>query len=216
MTTVASPRSRILPLLGRGRHARPELGACLMEYVSVLAGEQFSDAPRSTHPALAELARQVNDRIVGDAARSRLARLAPDLIGTSDPRVTETVISTCLVAAKASADLPGAANRRLARAQLRLAHGRRPGRLRRWRYRLRDACSPPAVDEVNWAFRLLYDRWRQRPQPERDRDLHRLLAVAVEDSRRLGTPRTPTAAPSALPAPGQAEGATTAGGLRAH
>ena len=50
-----------------------------MEYVSVLAGAPFTDHPRCTHPALATLARLVNDWIDDDGARSELARLAPDL-----------------------------------------------------------------------------------------------------------------------------------------
>jgi hypothetical protein len=66
-----------LPLLQRGHHRRPEDGACVMEYVSVLAGGKFTDHPRCTHPALATLARLVNDWIDDDEARSELALFAP-------------------------------------------------------------------------------------------------------------------------------------------
>lgn len=69
-----------LPLLAAGRHRRPRDGACLMELVSVLAGERWTDAPRCTHPLLARLARLVNDA-TSDDARPRLARLAPSLVG---------------------------------------------------------------------------------------------------------------------------------------
>ena len=33
--------------LGRGKHARPEDGACAMELASMLAGERFTDHPAS-------------------------------------------------------------------------------------------------------------------------------------------------------------------------
>jgi hypothetical protein len=73
-----SPPPVGLPQLGRGRHAVPEEGACLMEYTSVLAGLRFTDRPRCTAPTLAGLARLVNDAS-SDAARPELARLAPEL-----------------------------------------------------------------------------------------------------------------------------------------
>jgi len=82
-----------LPALPTGRHRDPEQGSCLMEYVSVLAGERFSDHPPCTHPTLARLARQVNDAAT-DTGRPRLARLAPGLIGTDadDPQLHHVII----------------------------------------------------------------------------------------------------------------------------
>jgi len=64
-----------------------------MEYVSVLAGERFSDHPPCTHPTLARLARQVNDAAT-DTGRPRLARLAPGPIGTDadDPQLHHVII----------------------------------------------------------------------------------------------------------------------------
>ena len=56
-----------------------------MEYVSVLAGEPWSDHPRCTHPLLSAAARGVNDTM-NDAERRLLLRLAPCLIGTDDDR----------------------------------------------------------------------------------------------------------------------------------
>lgn len=73
-----------LPILGRGRHRRPRDGACLMELVSVLAGERWSDSPRCTHPVLAHLARKVNDA-VSDEARQPLAQRAAELAGLNGP-----------------------------------------------------------------------------------------------------------------------------------
>lgn len=85
-----------LPELSAGSHRRPEQGSCLMEYVSVLAGQRFSDRPRCTHPNLAGLARQINDT-TSTAGRPRLARLAPDLIGTrcADRRVPAAILACC-------------------------------------------------------------------------------------------------------------------------
>ena len=74
----------LFPVLARGKHRNPRKGACLMELVSYLAGERWSDHPECTHPLLAELARDVND-FTSDSGRSELARLAPSVIGlTSD------------------------------------------------------------------------------------------------------------------------------------
>ena len=66
-----------LPVLEVGRHRRPEHGACVMEYVSVLAGEPWSDAPECTDRALGDLARRVNDD-VEPQARSALAEMSGD------------------------------------------------------------------------------------------------------------------------------------------
>ena len=82
-----------LPVLCAGAHLAPEDGACLMEYVSVLAGEPFSDGPRCTDPMLATLARLVNDAS-SDTRRDRLGSLAPAL---ATARRTDAVGSAALV-----------------------------------------------------------------------------------------------------------------------
>lgn len=69
-----------LPVLGAGAHKNPRDGGCVMEWVSLLAGEVWSDHPSCTHPLLAHLARSVND-LVGDEARGGLGRLLPMLVG---------------------------------------------------------------------------------------------------------------------------------------
>jgi hypothetical protein len=51
-----------------------------MEYASHLAGERWSDHPSCTHPAVAALARAVND-CTSDEARARLVPLIPSVIG---------------------------------------------------------------------------------------------------------------------------------------
>ncbi|MGD9962191.1 hypothetical protein [Nocardioides sp.] len=71
-----------MPVLSPGRHRTPRKGACFMEFASYLAGERWSDHPSCTHPALAALARGVNDT-VSDEARSELVALIPDVVGVN-------------------------------------------------------------------------------------------------------------------------------------
>ncbi|GAA4909113.1 hypothetical protein EV188_104167 [Actinomycetospora succinea] len=78
MTSTSPPEG--LPVLEAGAHRDAEAGSCLMEYVSVLAGERFTDRPRCTHPALAAVAWQVNDA-VSSTARQQLGTRAVTLIG---------------------------------------------------------------------------------------------------------------------------------------
>jgi hypothetical protein len=69
-----------MPVLDAGAHRDARSGSCLMEYVSVLAGERFTDRPRCTHPAVAALAWQINDA-VSHPARQELGPRAADLVG---------------------------------------------------------------------------------------------------------------------------------------
>jgi hypothetical protein len=80
MATQQPQSVDFVPLLSRGKHRSPRKGACFMEFASYLAGEAWSDHPPCTHPLLASLARQVNDRI-SDTWRQRLTGLVPDVIG---------------------------------------------------------------------------------------------------------------------------------------
>jgi hypothetical protein len=98
----------LVPVLTPGRHRNPRKGACLMELTSHLAGEEWSDHPRSTHPLLGEVARQVND-LTGDDARQELALLAPDLVGLhpADRRATALVARECALAALAADPFDG-------------------------------------------------------------------------------------------------------------
>jgi hypothetical protein len=70
-----------LPILESGVHETATEGACLLEFVSILAGESFSDHPSCAHPVLAAIARAVGEQI-SDVRRPGLARFAPDIIGT--------------------------------------------------------------------------------------------------------------------------------------
>ncbi len=72
-----------LPSLTAGAHEADSGEACVMEYVSVLAGEPWSDRPECTHPILAHEARTAND-LLDDADRPRLVPLVGRLFGTAD------------------------------------------------------------------------------------------------------------------------------------
>jgi hypothetical protein len=79
-----------LPSLDRGKHRTPGDHACVMELVSVLNGEPWSDHPSCVEPVLAAVARTVND-VVGAPARERLVALAPEMIGTAPSAPSGTV-----------------------------------------------------------------------------------------------------------------------------
>lgn len=74
-----------LPSIARGAHAAGDGQACVMEYVSILAGEGFSDHPSCTHPVLAEAARTTND-LMSDEGRYKLVPVITRLFGTNEER----------------------------------------------------------------------------------------------------------------------------------
>jgi hypothetical protein len=69
------------PVLRRGMHSYPSRGACLMEVCGTLPDGPWSDHPLGMDPALATLARAVND-LSSDTARQRLIAFAPWLVGS--------------------------------------------------------------------------------------------------------------------------------------
>ena len=174
-----------LPVLDRGGHHSPEQGACLMEYVSVLAGTRFSDHPKCTHPALAQLARVVNDEIVDPAVRSRLAVLAPDLIGTwrRDSRITLTVMACCLRAAVAAQPQGRDVAQALERIEAQL-HRLEAQRGRRWA-RWRNLVSEPGALSVISTLRIVLRHTHRFRGPRHDEQLRELLERAIADCRAL-------------------------------
>jgi hypothetical protein len=68
--------------LAKGKHTSPQRGVCVMELASMLAGEPFSDHPRSVAPSIGALLRGYND-IIDDVRRQDLYRFAADAIGTA-------------------------------------------------------------------------------------------------------------------------------------
>lgn len=116
MTSTRPPEG--LPILEAGAHRDADAGSCLMEYVSVLAGERFTDRPRCTHPALAAVAWQVNDA-VSSGARQQLATRAVTLIGLGrEPGVDVRPLVLATIARAGLAVDPG--NRFFPRLQRRL------------------------------------------------------------------------------------------------
>lgn len=67
--------------LGKGKHASPTHGACVMELASMLAGEPFSDHPQSVSPAIACFLRAYNDMLNSDR-RQDLYEYASRTVGT--------------------------------------------------------------------------------------------------------------------------------------
>lgn len=72
-----------LPTLSKGSHRRDSGRACVMEYVSLLAGEQWSDEPSCTHPLLAAAARVINDNLPDDERHILVPRIGR-LFGTTE------------------------------------------------------------------------------------------------------------------------------------
>jgi hypothetical protein len=64
-----------------GSHSSIEEGACVMELVSWVAGESWTDSPRCASPVIAAFLRSYNDS-VSDEVRQTLKQYIPRLIGT--------------------------------------------------------------------------------------------------------------------------------------
>src|SRR6476469_9404293 len=103
MVSTSAPDG--IPVLSRGKHRSARRGACFMEMASVLAGEPWSDAPKCTHPLLAQLARLVND-YTSDAARGRLAPHVPSVVGVRGGGLSWEVTLTAAVAVEVFVDVP--------------------------------------------------------------------------------------------------------------
>ena len=71
--------------LSAGKHAAPDQGACVMELASMLAGETFTDHPRSTCPVIGTFLRDYNDRI-DDRRRQDLYAYAARVVGSRGNR----------------------------------------------------------------------------------------------------------------------------------
>jgi len=71
-------------VLRSGAHTSPSDGVSLMEAVSALAGEPWSNSPSCTSPVIAAYARSLNDWLPDDE-RQRLKAYIPRLVGTAEP-----------------------------------------------------------------------------------------------------------------------------------
>lgn len=100
--------------LDKGGHASPDHGLCAVELASQLAGEKFSDHPRSVCPVIAAFVRAYNDR-VGPERRQDLVPYAARIVGTRGDRELERVrAARCAqwAAAHGRATVPGLARGR--------------------------------------------------------------------------------------------------------
>jgi hypothetical protein len=76
-----SPATLQTVRLSRGKHSSPDHGACVMELASMLAGEPFTDRPRSVSPVIASYLRSLND-LAGVRRRQLLYPYAAVAVGT--------------------------------------------------------------------------------------------------------------------------------------
>jgi hypothetical protein len=82
--------------LSRGRHSSPEHGACVMELASMLAGEGFTDHPRSVSRPIASFMRGYND-LLDDRRRADLYRYAAQAVGTAgSPSIEDARVARLL------------------------------------------------------------------------------------------------------------------------
>jgi hypothetical protein len=118
-TSDSHPISHQTVRIGRGSHPGPSEGACVMELSSMLAGERFSDHPKSVCRVIASFLRAYNDA-VDDRRRQDLYSCAAAVVGTRSSRATERArLARC---ERELAELRGAAAPGWRR---RLAHGLR-------------------------------------------------------------------------------------------
>jgi hypothetical protein len=90
---TATPNYQTIAL-GVGRHSGPDDGACVMELASMLAGERFSDHPRSVCPVIGSFLRKYNDGL-DDERRQDLYAVAAKVVGTRDRRVRRLRARRC-------------------------------------------------------------------------------------------------------------------------
>jgi hypothetical protein len=194
-----------MPVLHPGRHLTPEDGACLMEYVSVLAGRPFSDRPSCTDPTLAMVARMVNDAST-DRGRGELSRFAVALARTPRTGAVEAarLVLTVVTAAAAALGSPARLQRheRGARRRLRrvTGDGAAAALSRRLDSTYRQGSGRRHVEAAVSALRV-------RPEADRDAGLEDLLAAALEI---LSPPAPPGRATD--PAPSQHRRPAPSGG----
>jgi hypothetical protein len=77
-------RLGLMPVLAPGYHRHPRDGACFTEVAAVLSTQLWTDHPSCTPPALAQLARGVNDATSAQE-RAQLAPLIPWAMGAQRP-----------------------------------------------------------------------------------------------------------------------------------
>ena len=92
MIVIESKLAEVLALhLDAGSHGSLDKGLCVMEAVSYVSGEPWSDHPKCACPVIAAFMRSWNDSLPNDVERDRLLKpLIHDLVDSkSTPRVEE-------------------------------------------------------------------------------------------------------------------------------
>jgi len=82
-----------LPTLASGSHNIGDNQACLMELISIMEGEEFTDSPKCVSRVLQEFGMVLND-VFHEALRNDLLRLAPMLVGT---KVRDHLLASVMV-----------------------------------------------------------------------------------------------------------------------
>ncbi len=171
---MSTPPSHQTVRLAGGKHAEPTDGVCVMELASMLAGEPFTDHPRSVCATIAAYLRSYND-VADDAARQDLLPLASDAVGTAGP--------PALQAARAERCVQ----------ELVALHARRP-RLRRLVGPRPNGAVPVSAPELERVTaQLAKELWRLGPEGHA-----RALALAdvLVSMRDGGSERAAPAAPA--------------------
>lgn len=78
-----------IPPLGQGSHASIDDGACIMEAVSFVAGEPWSDHPVCACPVITQFLQSWNDILPDDERDTLLRPLIPRLLGTRGTEALE-------------------------------------------------------------------------------------------------------------------------------
>ena len=86
--TTDPPVSHQTVKLARGKHPSSDHGVCVMELASMLAGEPFTDHPRSVCPVIGAFLRSYNDRL-DERWRQDLYEFAAKVVGTRSTRAVE-------------------------------------------------------------------------------------------------------------------------------
>ena len=84
--------------LSRGAHRSPDEGACVMELVSMLAGEPFSDRPETACPVIGAVLRAFND-LADDERRQELLECAAAVVGSRRPELEDARARHCVAVA---------------------------------------------------------------------------------------------------------------------
>jgi len=106
---------------GYGKVARPD--PCVMELVSKLAREPWTDRPTCVHPTLSAVARAVHDHS-SSSGRRALLPLASSFIGTAQPgfEPSARVVALCVSTALAGGEMTKDERIRLAKAHQTAMH----------------------------------------------------------------------------------------------